>query len=88
MTVSQEIYNALIPVEKAKPDLPDEWEFVGQEKWRSSQEVLGFDFENIDFFVCTYMEVQIGSEQRSGFMDKIGNLVKITHWLPLYEKEQ
>ena len=88
MTVSQEIYNALIPVEKAKPDLPEEWESVGAEKYRQSQEVLGFDFKNTDFLIVTYMEVKLGPEQYNGFMDKIGNLVEITHWLPLYEKEQ
>lgn len=87
MTVLEEIYDALIPVEKATPDLPGEWASIGQEKYRQSQEVLGFDYDNIDFFVCTYMEVKIGPEQHSGFLDKIGNLVKITHWLPLYEKE-
>ena len=45
MTVKQEIYDALIPVEKSTPDLPEEWESKGAEKYRQSQEVLGFDLE-------------------------------------------
>ena len=88
MTVKQEIYDALIPVEKSTPDLPEEWESKGAEKYRQSQEVLGFDLENMDFLIVTYMEVILGPERYSGFLDKIGDIVEITHWLPLYEKEQ
>ena len=88
MTVHKSIYDALIPVEKAKPDLPEEWFSVDDEKYRISHEVLGFDSENMDFFVCTYMEVQIGSQIERCFMDKVGYLVLITHWLPLYVSEK
>ena len=90
MTVSKKIYDALIPVEKAKPDLPEEWEEGNAPGffYRFSAEVLGYNDLSGEFDICSYVETKLDEDEPYGyFTDKPDELIHITHWMPLYEKE-